>query len=341
MNSSSGGGDTSLHLLPVANRAVVLRVLDDFARAGIREVTVAVDPRLNPRTRDLLKSDRKWPFALSYLTAPARSGVLGAVIGAGKFRRDRPLLLHWACGLFKTPLDSLLGDTKVGPLDTVLLVDRPQAESAVVELASQRLAAVTDQSRTGRSGGLAGVALLGSAAPDVARSLPAGRGGDLDVLALVERMVQLGGRARTLPAGVCWRYTGAGDSALELNRFLLSGLGEEPVDVGSPDTIVQGPVRVDSSAMLERATIRGPVVIGPRACLIDAWIGPYTSIGEDVHVEGAEIENSIVLGATRISHLDSRLEASVVGPHATVCRDFRLPRALRLCVGDGATVSLT
>jgi glucose-1-phosphate thymidylyltransferase len=161
------------------------------------------------------------------------------------------------------------------------------------------------------------------------------------VLALVERMAQLGGRVRALPADACWRYTGAADSALDLNRFLLSDLVAESPEPESPEAIVQGPVQMDSSAVLERATVRGPVVIGARARLIDAWVGPYTSIGEGVCVEGAEIENSILLGGTRISHLDQRLEASVVGPDATVCRDFRLPRALRLCVGDGATVSLT
>jgi glucose-1-phosphate thymidylyltransferase len=100
-------------------------------------------------------------------------------------------------------------------------------------------------------------------------------------------------------------------------------------------------VQADPSATLERSTIRGPVLIGAGARLLDAWIGPYTSIGDDVCVEGAEVENSIVLDGARISHLDRRLEASVIGPGATIYRDFRLPRALRLHVGAGARVSLT
>jgi hypothetical protein len=57
-------------------------------------------------------------------------------------------------------------------------------------------------------------------------------------------------------------------------------------------------------------------------------------------VEGAEIENSIVLDDTRICHLGRRMDASVVGPGANICRDFRLPTALRLQIGEGAKVSL-
>jgi glucose-1-phosphate thymidylyltransferase len=86
--------------------------------------------------------------------------------------------------------------------------------------------------------------------------------------------------------------------------------------------------------------VRGPVVVGPGAQLVNAYIGPYTSIGANVVIEGAEIEHSIILPGASITYLSRRLEASVVGANARVFRDFRLPRALRLNVGDGASVSL-
>ena len=41
-----------------------------------------------------------------------------------------------------------------------------------------------------------------------------------------------------------------------------------------------------------------------------------------------------------IEHLGGRLEASVVGRGARVYRDFALPRAYRLRVGDGNEISL-
>jgi glucose-1-phosphate thymidylyltransferase len=92
--------------------------------------------------------------------------------------------------------------------------------------------------------------------------------------------------------------------------------------------------------VIESTTVRGPAIIGPRARLMAAYVGPYTSIGADVVVEGAEIEHSIVCPGARISHLGARLEASVIGPEARVFRDFKLPKGLRLYVGEGAEVSL-
>ena len=55
---------------------------------------------------------------------------------------------------------------------------------------------------------------------------------------------------------------------------------------------------------------------------------------------GAEGSSFSGLAGASISHLGARLEASVVGADAKIFRDFRLPRALRLQVGEGANVSL-
>ena len=77
-----------------------------------------------------------------------------------------------------------------------------------------------------------------------------------------------------------------------------------------------------------------------RARLCDAHVGPYTAIGRDVLVEGAEIDQSVIVPGASICHLGSRLEASVVGPRARIFGAFRLPKAPRLNIGEGAEVSL-
>jgi glucose-1-phosphate thymidylyltransferase len=93
--------------------------------------------------------------------------------------------------------------------------------------------------------------------------------------------------------------------------------------------------------VLDRVHIRGPAWIGPRAVLVDAFVGPYTSIGEGARVEGAEIEHAILLPGAWVRHLDRRLESSVVGRDARVVREFSVPANLRLRVGRGAEVALS
>lgn len=340
IDSSRSTGDDWLHLLPVANRTLLLRIFDSLRDVGVGTAAVAVDPGLVSRVRALLDAAGPWPFELRYLRCREGDGLLGALRAAGELAAGGPLLLHWGCAGFKPSLRAQLASWPSGPYDAVLLVDDAHGDSPVVDLAAERLAALAGRARSEARCCLAGVGLLGSGARKAAEAVEPGRGAELDLLAVVQRMVELGGRVRALPATRCWRFTGARDSALEINRFLLEDVAVQTPECELLETVLQGPALIDRSAILERSTVRGPVVIGPRTRLLDAYIGPYTSIGDDVYVEGAEIENSILLSGSCIRHLGGRLEASVVGPEASICRDFRLPRAVRLHVGEGARVGL-
>ena len=84
----------------------------------------------------------------------------------------------------------------------------------------------------------------------------------------------------------------------------------------------------------------GPAIIGAGAVIDDAYIGPYTSIGAQAQIEGAEIEGSIVLERARVLHVGGRLAGSLVGRGATVYHDVSLPRALRLLVGSEVEIEL-
>jgi glucose-1-phosphate thymidylyltransferase len=102
----------------------------------------------------------------------------------------------------------------------------------------------------------------------------------------------------------------------------------------------QGRAWIHPSARLTRSVVRGPAVIGPEAEIRDAYIGPYTSIGARAVIEGAEIENSIVLDEASVHFVPSRIESSVIGRGARIGVDFRLPRSMRLSVGEHAVVTL-
>ena len=81
-------------------------------------------------------------------------------------------------------------------------------------------------------------------------------------------------------------------------------------------------------------------MIGARSRLTDAYIGPYTAIGDDVTIDHAELEHSIVMSGSRVSHLDYRIEASLIGKNVTIGRGPPFPKAYRFVVGDNADVQI-
>src|SRR5262249_21684837 len=103
---------------------------------------------------------------------------------------------------------------------------------------------------------------------------------------------------------------------------------------------IEGRVHIDPTATVTTSVIVGPVVVGARAQVTGAYVGPYTSIGDGARVEGAEIERSIISPGASVMHVGARLVSSLVGSGAHVFRDFSLPRATRLRVAEGDEVAL-
>ena len=157
---------------------------------------------------------------------------------------------------------------------------------------------------------------------------------------VAERVAAVGGSCHVLTVNAWRRYAGDPLDLLELNRIALDRLQAEPHRPSNNGNRIEGRVWIHERAEVHGSVIVGPTVIGPLAHIADAYIGPYTSIGSGARIEGAEIERSIVASGASIMHVGGRLVASVVGRDARIFRDFSLPRALRLRVGDGTVVAL-
>ncbi|MFL5896473.1 MAG: hypothetical protein ACJ76Z_15335 [Thermoleophilaceae bacterium] len=138
-----------------------------------------------------------------------------------------------------------------------------------------------------------------------------------------------------------WKYDGTVDGVLAANQAALDELKRGRIGSDLSNAEVQGRVQIHPTAELAGAKLRGPAFVGPGAVLTETYVGPYTTIGADVRLEGVEIEHSIVLPGAAIRYPGRRIEASLVGEGAQIGRDFSLPSALRLRVGRGADIQLS
>src|SRR5262249_60275419 len=101
-----------------------------------------------------------------------------------------------------------------------------------------------------------------------------------------------------------------------------------------------GRVVIGEGAKLRRSVARGPAVIGAGAEIEDAYVGPYTSIGDEVHIRRSEVEHSIVLAGSVVEDLGTRMEASLLGRNVKLTRSEGVPKTLRLLVGDRSEIEI-
>ncbi|MDQ6805453.1 MAG: NTP transferase domain-containing protein [Actinomycetota bacterium] len=337
-----GGGPVAL--APVANRPLLVHALDSLKHTDVREVAVVVDPSSETRARravrDALSVDCELDLDVVYIGDRSRGSLASSLAAVKGFVGEEPFILHLNDSISRGSLAPVLSVAPLGRLDALLITydGGPDIPDAVTDLAVQRFAAPEGP----RSSAVpAGVYVFGAGIFEAFDGANGHSAYELKAISSVGRMSELGGQVDIRTTSGWWRYDERPDALLDGNRFALERLVSDFTGAHLRDVRIQGDAVIHPTAQVESTTVRGPATIGPGARIKDSYIGPYTSVGEGVVIEGAELENSIVFPGASLRHLGSRLEASVIGPQAKISRDFRLPKALRLTIGEGAEISLT
>lgn len=302
------------HLFPIANRPLLFHSLEALRAAGVLEATILTAGEADGSTRRAVGDGGRWKLGARFIDWEPSSGLAGALAVVEEHLGGEPVLVQDGSSLLHEHLHAHISRFARDRLDA--------------------LALQIPESADGRTSRRTPVYLLSPRAIGHVLGSPGGGG---DPLASVRAQ---GGRARVREIDGCFVSAGHVDTLLEANRRALEGLRTSVQPDSFEDCTVQGPISVHPTARLERTLLRGPIVIGRGARLKDAYIGPYTSIGADVRIEGAQIEHSIVLAEAELRFVGTRLESSLIGRGAHVVREFQLPGALRVSIGAGAKVML-
>src|SRR5215208_6787495 len=319
----SGGKGTRLRplthtsakqLVPVANKPVLFYGIEAMAEAGIREVGIIIAPETGAEVREAAGDGSRFGVQIRYIEQDAPRGLAHAVLTAEEFLGDSPFLLTHVPDPENYGVAELDGANRVSRL-----VEKPKEPK-------------TDLA-------LVGVYMFTPAIFEAARSIEPSWRDELEITDAIQTLVDRGLRVDPHIVDGWWKDTGQVEDMLEANRLILDDL-EERIEGELVDSRVEGRVVIEKGARLERTTVRGPAVIGVGSRLTDCYIGPYTAIGDEVTIEHAELEHSIVMSGSRISQLDYRIEASLIGKDVTIGRGPPLPKAYRFVVGDSADVQI-
>ncbi|MDP8910141.1 MAG: NTP transferase domain-containing protein [Chloroflexota bacterium] len=311
--SSTGSGPKAL--VPVATKPILFHTLDSLRRARVLETVLLVDDASAPAFRDAVGDGSHWDMTIVHAACDSGTDVRGALGAARRFIDGEPVLVQYG--------DAILRD---GVRDHIVGFARDDLDALALMLVPPR----SPQPLPSEAGGY----LLSPHAVSIVLSGPAGP----DPLAPLRRH---GSRVRMLDVDGCLACRGSESALLDANRHTLASITTDVADASLDGSEIQGPVVIHPSATLQNTLVRGPAIIGADSRLIDSYVGPYTSIGASVRIEGTEIEHSIVMDGAQLLFVGSRLETSIIGRGATIVRRFAVPTALRMSIGDGAVVALS
>jgi glucose-1-phosphate thymidylyltransferase len=334
------GATRAPSLQRVANRPIICHVLDALAEAGVVEVAITTPPDVADAVTVCVEAEAPEGVAVHYLVDDRLGEGEDALRAAGEFVGDAPCILHRADGLLGEPILQAIEPAGGCARDAVLLVSNSAPASTGLQLVLVSDPPASDDADSAPTPfGVAGACALG---PGALLDLPRpGRPTQLLDFAAIAQQLARNGAGTQLRIARRWRHF-AGDALdlLDMNRAILETLTSEASTSPNDGNRFEGKIEIHPTARVSSSIIIGPVLIGADALISDSYIGPHTSIEARVRVEGAELERSIVLADASVLHVGSRLVTSIVGRHARIFRDFSMPRALRLQVGEGDEVAL-
>jgi glucose-1-phosphate thymidylyltransferase len=347
----SGGKGTRLRpithtsakqLVPVANRPVLFYGIEAMAQAGIDEVGIIIAPETGREIEAAAGTGERFGVRITYIVQDEPSGLAHAVLTAEPFLADSPFVMYLGDNLLQGGISELVAAfVENGPDALILLTQVPDPENyGVAELAGERVVRLVEKPAQPKTDlALVGVYMFTAAIHDAARAIEPSPRGELEITDAIQHLVDEGLRVEPHVVVGWWKDTGRLEDMLEANRLILDNVSER-IEGELVDSQVEGRVVVERGARLERTTVRGPAIIGADARLTDCYVGPYTAIGEDCTIEGAEVENSILLAGSTVCDLDGRMESSLLGRNVTVRRSTGQPRAYRFMVGDNSDISI-
>ena len=345
----SGGKGTRLRpltytsakqLVPVANKPVLFYGIEAIAQAGIRDIGIVVGDT-QAEIRAAVGDGSKFGATITYIEQDAPRGLAHAVKISQAFIGADPFVMYLGDNLLNRGIVEFVEQfVKEKPAAQILLTPVPDPQMfGVAELEGEKVKRLVEKPKEPKSNlALVGVYMFG---PEIFTSVnnikPSFRN-ELEITDAIQDLIDRGLRVMPHLVSGWWKDTGKLEDMLEANRLILETLTSATRGTVDSKSRIEGTVVIEAGAVVENSVIRGPAVIGPGARIIDAYIGPFTSIGKDVEINKSEIEHSIVLEGSLIHDLETRVSDSLIGRGVKIHRLPLKPVAHRFMLGDNSEV---
>ncbi len=346
----SGGRGTRLRpitftrakqLVPVANKPILFYGLEAIQEAGIREVGIIVGDT-KPEIEQAVGDGSRWGLAVTYIDQPQPLGLAHAVKIARDYLGEEEFVMYLGDNLILGGIRPFVEEfLRQRPNCQILLarVRNPQ-QFGVAEIEGNRVLRLEEKPKQPRSDlALVGVYMFDQHVFQAVHAIKPSWRNELEITDAIQYLVEHGYEVRPHLISGWWKDTGKLEDILEANRMLLDQM-QPAVEGVLENSRAEGRVRIEAGATVRDSLVRGPSVIGANCRITDAYVGPYTSISEQVEIESCEIEHSIVMTESRLSGIRHRIVDSLIGRNVLIAAAEERPSAHRLMLGDNSSVRL-
>jgi len=331
-------------MLPIANKPMLLYGLEHLRSAGIKEVAVILGP-IREGVTEVLGDGSRFGLKITYISQPEPRGLAHAVLLSEEYMNGESFVMYLGDNMLRQGVNDFVQVFDQKKADCVVGV-YPVSEPSrygIAELENGRVKRLVEKPKNPTSNlALIGVYVFGSSIFNAVKAIKTSWRNELEITDAIQVLVSEGRRVEVEHVKGWWKDTGTVGDLLEANRLVLDDLKTDVQGSVEDNSSLRGRVATGLHSEIKKgATVMGPSILGSGTALDQGvYIGPYTSIGNNVVIKRGEIENSIVMDGCQID-TDERIVDSMIGPDSLITTKTEGgPRGKRLVVGERSTIEL-
>jgi glucose-1-phosphate thymidylyltransferase len=348
----SGGKGTRLYpltytsakqLIPVANKPVLFRVIEAIRDAGISDIGIVIGDTAEEIKRAVGPGDQ-FKVNITYIPQDAPLGLAHAVKISEDFLGSDRFVMFLGDNVIQggiSPLIAQFANSDYNSQIVLTAVDQPQ-QYGVAQLGEhgQIIQLIEKPKEPPSNLALVGIYMFDAHIFEAVKAIKPSWRGELEITDAIQWLVDQKYNVHPYIHTGWWIDTGKPRDMLEANSLVLEEL--TPAIEGTVDhtSEVDSRVTVEPGAEIINSVVRGPAIIGRETRIVNAYVGPFTSIYHHCLVENAEISRSIVLEHSQLRNINRRIEDSLIGRHVVVHRSPMRPRAYKFTLGDHSQLGL-
>ena len=329
-------------LIPIANKPIIFYGIESLIKAGIKKLGIVVGDTAKEVEKNV-GDGKRWGVNITYIPQEAPLGLAHAIKISKGFLGEEPFVMYLGDNILKEGIDDFVCQfEKNKPNALILLTEVPNPQEfgvAVIDNDGSVKKLIEKPKEPPSNFALVGVYLFDKKIFTAIEHIKPSWRNELEITDAIQWLLDKKLKVESHIVKGWWKDTGKPEDIIEANLLVLQDI--EASKKGTLiDSTLHGRIKIDEGSVINKSTIRGPAIVGKNAKVIHSYIGPFSSIGDNVVIENSEIECSVIMEGATIKNIEKRIDRSIIGKNVVIIQTDHSPRTHKLILGDQSYIEI-
>ena len=297
---ASGGRGTRLrplthtqnkHLIPIANKPILHYAIEAAVDAGIRQIGIICNAD-SDEVPKAIGNGKRWGVRITYIPQKSPLGLAHVVKIAQPFIGKDNFIFYLGDNMVVGGVRRFIDEFEESDCNCFLTLAKVKDPErfGVPEIRNGKIVRVDEKPKKPKSQfAVAGIYVYDHHIFEAVKNIKPSARGELEISDAHTYLIRKGYKVGYSEITGWWKDTGKPTDLLEANRLVLDNI--QPKIVGKVDktSTVAGKVIIEEGASIINSVIRGPAIIGSGCIIEHSYVGPFTSIGNNMMNSSTQI----------------------------------------------------